>query len=425
MISSIKIVVELFAYLYCLAGLFGKKFRLSIHAMILMVLDLFVLTGINKYGFPEYLRSLVYIGMFMYGLLYYKESIKVTLVNTALAAAIVTALQLIFCFPLYYALILGFKHIEIFELLINVFVAIVIIVFINKVSVDKISYFFLKRNKLIVIIATLALVGLAVNLYKIKKIGVFLGEEYIQLIYFLFLVGFTLNEWQKSRMDAEKRKMQLEMHDLYYGAYDQLIMLIRERQHDMKNHINAILSMIHTTDNYEELVVKQQEYCGYVLKQNEKTKLLLSSGNPLITGFIYSKMQEAEGKGISVDYSIGIKKNIEFPEYELVEMMGILLDNAIEALEKSEVEKKQIYISIKENGTKIDCIVGNTHIGVTEKIDKIFERGYSSKGENRGIGLAKLKSMVHERKGNLIVSNEVYHENNYLLFEISLPKIYM
>lgn len=421
MISSIKIVIELFAYLYCLAGLFGKKFKISVHAMILLVLDLFVLTGINEYGFPEYLRSLTYIGMFVYGLLYYMESFKVTLVNSSLAAVIIIALQLIFCFPLYYVIILGFEHSEIFELFINGFVAFTVIAFNNKVSINKLSLFFVKRNKLIVIIAVLAFIGVGVNLYTVKKKGIFFGEEYVQLIYFLVLFGFTLNEWQKSRMEAEKRKTQLEMNKIYYEAYDQLIMLIRERQHDMKNHINAILSMIHTTDNYEDLVTKQREYCNYVLNQNEKTKLLLSSKNPLITGFLYSKIREAEEKGISVDYYLSIRKTIEFPEYELIEMLGILLDNAIEALEKAEIEKKKIYVSITENETEIDCVIGNVKTGTEDRVDKFFERGYSTKGENRGIGLAKLKNMVYARKGDVIVSEELYKERKFLFFELRLP----
>lgn len=424
MISSIKIVIELFAYLFCLAGLFGKKFKFSIHAMILIVLDLFVLTGINEYGFPPYLRSLTYLGMFAYGLLYYRESVKVTLVNSFLAAASIIILQLILCFPLYCVIILGFKHIEIFELLINVFVIIAILWIDYKIGMNKISCFFIKENKFMVLISLFTFGGLVISLYRIKTMGIFWGEEYIQLVYFLFLFGFALNEWQKSRLEAEKRKTQLAMNKIYYEAYDQLILLVRERQHDMKNHINAILSMIHTTENYQELVEKQQDYCHYILKQNEQTKLLLSSENPLITGFLYSKIQEAEGKGISVEHCLQLRKNIMFPEYELIEMLGILFDNAVEALEKSTMEQKQIYTSVKENDTEIHCIVGNTKTEAVSRIDKFFERGYSTKGENRGIGLTKLKHMVQESKGDLIVSEETYKGTDFLWFEIQLPKKY-
>lgn len=424
MVSSIKILVELFAYLFCLAGLFGKKFKLSIHAVVLIILDLFLLTGINEYEFPEYLVSLIYIGMFVYGLLCYKENIKHTLVNCFLSAVIVTVIQIIFCFPMYFLVIIGCRLDKTYELWINIGCLVTIIFITLKFNLVRISQFILKRNILFYILIFILLSIFGKNFFIMKKNNMMLGADYVQIIYFLFILLFTIYEWQKSRMDAEKKKMQLEMNKLYYDAYDQLIMLVRERQHDMKNHINAILSMIHTTDSYDELVAKQQEYCGYVIKQNEETKLLLSSGNPLITGFLYSKKQEAERRGITIECKIGIEKEIAFPEYELVEIMGILLDNAMEVLEKGKMKKKKIYVSLKEREDELVLIVANTSIKYEETvIDRFFETGYSSKGENRGIGLSKLKRLVNERKGEIIVSNEQYQNDNYLQFELIIPKI--
>lgn len=227
-------------------------------------------------------------------------------------------------------------------------------------------------------------------------------------------------------MDVEKKKTQLEMNKLYYEAYDQLIMLIRERQHDMKNHINAILSLSYTTKNYDELIAKQEEYCGYVIQQNEKTKLVLSSGNPLIAGFLYSKIRQAESCRIDMDYKMGIQKTeTTIPEYELVEMSGILLDNAIEALSGMENENfvKKIFFSMQETESGIKIIAANTSPYYEEDLTAyFFEPGYSSKGANRGLGLSKLKKLVQNRKGTITVYNELRNDLNYLAFEIELPK---
>ncbi|MCH5257377.1 MAG: GHKL domain-containing protein [Lachnospiraceae bacterium] len=219
------------------------------------------------------------------------------------------------------------------------------------------------------------------------------------------------------------------MNTLYYDAYDQLIMLIRERQHDMKNHINAILSMIYTTSNYDELVAKQTEYCSNVMDKNEKTKLVLSVENPLIAGFLFSKIQEAEGKEIKVEYRIDIGKSLSVtPEYELIDMAGILIDNAIEALctvnENMSKEKllKRMYVSIKETDKELELIVANTSPYYEENVtDYFFETGYSSKGNGRGIGLSKLKRIVNEKSGDIIVSNEEYENDNYIQFAIIIP----
>lgn len=418
--TNLKYFTEIIAYLVCMAELYGQKFKLSIHAVVLIILDLFLLTGISDYGFPIYLRSLLYIGIFLYGWLFYKETVKHTIINCLLAAMIVTIMQLLLCLPLYFLNIRTSENQEMFGLFINIVCIISIFIIGCKLKLNKVSSFFFKRDKVILIISFLILIGLGVNLYQIRVNGLILGEQYIQLIYFILLLGFTVGELQKTRLDAEKKKMQLEMNSLYYEAYDQLIMLVRERQHDMKNHINAILSMIYTSDNYDELVAKQKEYCGFVTEQNEETKLLLSSGNPLVAGFLYSKIQRAKSEHIAVTYQIEMKKtDTSFQQYELIEIIGILFDNAVEALLKAEKSRKKMIVSIKENDDKLNVVVANVSDSYDEDMtERFFEVGYSSKGNGRGIGLSKLKRMVYDRNGEIMISNEKFSGDNFLTFTV-------
>ena len=426
LVNNLKVLAELFAYIYCLAELFGQKLKFSIHAAIFIIVDLFLMEGINNFGFPEYFHSLCYIAMFLYGLLYYGESIKITFVNCFIATVVVALLPLFLYLPLYYLLFPKYSQADLYGLLANIGAILLILLFRNKVKLKKISNFCMKRSKLVFIITLPILFGLGYEFYRMIDTRYVLGETYFQMVYFLIIFMFIIFEWQKSRMDVEKKKTQLEMNKLYYEAYDQLIMLIRERQHDMKNHINAILSLSYTTKNYDELIAKQEEYCGYVIQQNEKTKLVLSSGNPLIAGFLYSKIQQAESLHISMDYKMGIQKTETIiPEYELVEMSGILLDNAIEALSGMEDENfiKKIYFLMQETESGIKIISANTSPYYEEDLTAyFFEPGYSSKGANRGLGLSKLKRLVQNRKGTIMVYNELRDDLNYLTFEIELPK---
>lgn len=424
MIRNIKFLVEIFAYLFCLSGLFGKKFKLSIHAVILIILDLFLLTGIGHYGFPSYLRSLIYIALFLYSLTYYGENIKNTLVNCLLAAMILTVIQLVFCLPLYFLGINTYEKQEGIGLFINILCISFLYIFRKWLSLKKLSDFFLKRDKIIYFIAISILICLGINLYQIRANRYIEGEQYVQLIYFILILGFTVGELQKSRTDAEKKKTQLEMNSFYYDAYDQLIMLVRERQHDTKNHINAILSMIYTTNNYEELVAKQKEYCDFIIEQNEETKLLLSVGNPLIAGFLYSRVQKAKSKFININYQFEMKtSNLPFPEYEFVEILGILLDNAEEALQKLEEKDKKMFVTIKENSHTFEIVVANISDVYDEDLtERFFEAGYSCKGSGRGIGLYKLRRLVNAKNGEILVSNEMYGKDNYLTFCIKISK---
>lgn len=428
LVSNLKVIAELFLYIYCLAELFGQKLKIGIHAVVFIIIDLFLMAGINDFGFPRYLQSLGYIAMFLYGLLYYKESIKSTIVNCFLAFLIVAFLPLFLYLPLYWILYSEYKYeyVNVYGLLVNLGSILLIALCQSKIKLKHLSDYCLKRSKMILIIVVLILFGFGFEFYQIIDKHMLLGETYFKIVYFLVIVLFIVYEWQKSRMDVEKKKAQLEMNKLYYEAYDQLIMLVRERQHDMKNHINAILSLAYTTENYDELIAKQEEYCGFIIEQNEKTKLVLSSGNPLIAGFLYSKMREAENHHITMNYKIGLQKaEIAIPEYELVEMAGILLDNAVEALNGIEEEDfvKKIYFSMKETERNIKILAANTSPYYEDDLTSyFFEPGYSSKGPNRGIGLPKLKRLIQNRRGNIIVYNELHDDLNYLTFEIELPK---
>nr|MDE7019757.1 hypothetical protein [Lachnospiraceae bacterium] len=102
LVSNLKVVAELFLYVYCLAELFDRKLKIGIHAVVFIIIDLFLMAGINDFGFPEYFSSLGYIAMFLYGLLYYKESIKNTIVVCFLSTVISAFLPLFLYFPLYY-----------------------------------------------------------------------------------------------------------------------------------------------------------------------------------------------------------------------------------------------------------------------------------------------------------------------------------
>lgn len=423
-IANLLNIIELFAYLYCLAIFFGKKFKFSIHAVVLILLTLLLLTGVNNYGTPVYLRSLVYVGMFLYGLLYYRKSIKVTLVNCILSAILVMALQLLLYLPIVVLVSLNTESAGLVQVLIGCG-SLLFIMLLNKyLPLIRLSEILLKRNKLLVCVFIFIILIFGIKLYQVGQARGMVGENFFQIMYFLAFTAFLIYEWQKSKSDAEKQKLQLEMNKLYYGAYDQLLMLVRERQHDMKNHISAIMSMIYTTKDYETLASKQKEYCDYVLEQNEQTKLLLSAENPLIVGFVYSKQVEVEAKEIEMEQHIKISsKELFLPEYELVDMIGILVDNALEALADLPVSERKIYLALTEDEEGITLTVANVSKHYDEDMTvHFFEFGYSSKGKDRGIGLTKLKRIVDKWNGTITVSNELHSGINYLSFEIMIPK---
>lgn len=294
----------------------------------------------------------------------------------------------------------------------------------SKIKLKLISDFVQKKSWIIKALFISIMIYLFVNLFYVQMHDTIENTDFIQIIFFLLLFFLTFNEWQKAITEAERKKTQLEMNKLYYDAYDELLTLVRERQHDLKNHISAILGMVYTIDNYDELVRSQKEYCNKVMEKSKETKLLLSAGNPLIAGFLYRKIQEAKEKGIDVEYKV-IAGGSDFyiPEYELVEMLGVLLDNAIEAEEESEIMPKQVNVEIADRSWQFAFLVENTsRVFSQDEIDKFFQKDFTSKGKGHGIGLTKLKKMVHEMGGDLIVTNSMIDGMNYLRFGVMINK---
>lgn len=423
-IESVALVLELFTILLCLANLFGRKMKFNWYIVVLMIIYIFIFMGINAGRLPEYMVIFAYVAIIIYSMFYYKKNIKVALINFFLAFAIGGVLQLIYYIPIFYLCNRWMSIKGLYSFLINIICLITMIIMNSRVKLKAISDFAFRKNWIIKCLFVFISICLFINIFYMQANKNMNNVDYIQIISFIILFFLAIYEWQKAIADAERKKAQLEMNKLYYDAYDELLTLVRERQHDLKNHISAILGMVYTIDNYDELVRSQKEYCNKVMEKSKETKLLLSAGNPLIAGFLYRKIQEAKEKGIDVEYKV-IAGGSDFyiPEYELVEMLGVLLDNAIEAEEESEITPKQVHVEIADRSWQFAFLVENTsRVFSQDEIDKFFQKDFTSKGKGHGIGLTKLKKMVHEMGGDLIVTNSTIDGMNYLRFGVMINK---
>lgn len=421
MIKNLGLLMETLAIIYGIATFFGKKVKYDIKTVSFIISEILLTTLINEYNFPVYLFSLSYIIIFIYGLAEYEEGIKETILSFLLTSGIIIVLQQIFYIVVFILLPNNNELQNIF--LINSGCFVVLWGLMHYEMLNRLYRSILKNRKIYIGILLFVCMCLLVNLLEAKDQNYLLGKDYLQLLYFTGLMVVVIAEWQRSKIETEKRKAEMEINKLYYSAYEELIMLIRDRQHDLKNHINTIYSMIYTTNSYEELVERQKKYCNYVLESGKETQILLGVDNPLIAGFLYQKEQEIKRHHIEVDYKLEV---ITFPlivsEYEIIEMMGILIDNALEALLESDFDRKKIIIGYKrEDQWDVFCVSNTSIYYSEEKIEKFFQRNYSSKGDGRGIGLDKIRRKLKQLDGGIKVVNKLDDGEQYLEFSIMLP----
>lgn len=192
------------------------------------------------------------------------------------------------------------------------------------------------------------------------------------------------------------------MNRLYYSAYEELIHSVREKQHDFKNHLNALRGMMYTIDDHDELIKQEGEYIDSLLSINNRTSILTMIENPLIAGFISEKIRCAIQKGIQVNHHCILnQKELGIPEYELVEMFGIIIDNAVEALDEC-TDNKEMYINLVCQQKTLLFDVSNVCESISlDNLSEMFQINYSSKGKYRGIGLSKLMHMVKGKEGEV------------------------
>lgn len=176
-----------------------------------------------------------------------------------------------------------------------------------------------------------------------------------------------------------------------------------------------------TIDNYDELVKAQSAYMRSLVARKESRYFpLLRISNKVIAGFIYSKLISIN-EDVHVDLMVGSNEIFtNVPEQDIVEVIGTLIDNAVEASKKGSNHIK-IFITSKEE--KLIFVIKNQHerIPISE-LSHFFERGYSTKSEsgNRGLGLYNAKSIVNQWNGEIYVENETVDNENYLTFRVEM-----
>lgn len=405
MVRNLLPLLEILSILYGLAAVSGRKLVYNISAIIFVIAEMFLMIGINDYDFPKPLIAISYILIFLYCVIGYGVTVKEAILIEGITVIMLGILQLVAGFVLTTIFRNNDNNSLLWEIIAMCGCLLFIAIFGRKIPFDKLLKFLLRRNKLLGLLGGFAIVVFGSQIFLIKQRGYLSGKDYIPIIYFILLIIVMVVEWQKAVVKAEKEKAQMEMNSLYFSAYEEMIKSIRERQHDFKNHLNALRGMIQTIDDDKELRSQQKQYMDNVLFSIEDTSILTLVENPPIAGFLSDKIHEAEKRNISVKYNCILRNSkLHVAEYKLVEMMGIIVDNAIEAVLLND-EFQAININLSEYDQILHFEVINSWNGAGgSNISNFFKYGYSSKGKDRGIGLEKLKNMLLEEGGELLAS---------------------
>lgn len=274
------------------------------------------------------------------------------------------------------------------------------------------------------------LVALVFCFFVIYLLYIYKKREYVyesvtvQLLVTIICIAVVAIFWINAENEKKMKVKELQLYELYNKTFEEAIAVIRVRQHEFENHINAIKCLQMTIDDTNELIKAQNEYCDRVLRENSFNRLLRIQTEPILIGFLYSKFMNAKEQKIEVFHEIHateFRNKLEI--YELIEIIGILVDNAIEALlNEKNIERILVVKLLQVDKEKISIEVANrSRKYLNSEIEKFFVYGYSTKGKNRGVGLSRVKAIVNKNKADLQAENVNYNGDNYLSIKIIFP----
>ncbi|MGU7915548.1 MULTISPECIES: sensor histidine kinase [Streptococcus] len=248
------------------------------------------------------------------------------------------------------------------------------------------------------------------------KIDTYFIRTNVLLIYFiLFTVSMLYLNYQKKEKQAleiqELKDKQLTDLGRYSRHVESLYKEIRSFRHDYTN----ILISLNEAIKEEDIVAIRTIYSEVIADSDRKfydgkydIARLSNIQNPAVKSLLSSKMLEAQKKGIAI--SVEVDAEIEPPDLELIEfitILSILLDNAIDAAKQC-ANGNIVFAYFQEDDRKI-VVVENTTVEDKVATNHIFKYGHSTKGDNRGIGLANVKAILDNYPKFSISTNSSNH----------------
>ena len=188
-----------------------------------------------------------------------------------------------------------------------------------------------------------------------------------------------------------------------------LVDSMRANNHDFTNKLHVILGLIQI-GQYDKAVSYIQNIS--IIQRETISKVMNSIENPSFAALIVGKIARSSECNVKFILNEGSRlknEDISIPSEALVTITGNLIDNALDSMNKdTSKNEKELSLGIYTRPGELLIIVKDTGTGIPEEIkEKIFENGFSTKGQGRGIGLYHVKQLVSSLGGTITVESQV------------------
>ena len=420
LVIVLSYLLEVLAMLFCIHYLYGKTLKFDWLTCSYILLEVLWMSMVFILQLDQRWTMLMHLVTIIYCSIKFGFHLKTILINNILCACVMVFIQALQIIA--FTMLLGIQKTSSIE---NFIINLIMFLFtkfcLQKCKLKELSDTLQNNDR--IIWQSLTIVGICVVCFML----IYKQKNKFDLFYFLVLgvsIGLIILvaiDIGKQKVKTKEMEAELRLHKLYESSFKELIDEISAKQHEFDNHINAIYGQHRMYKTYEELVAAQEKYCGEVVEENHFNKIL-TKGNPVILCFLYGKMAEIKRKGIEVIYQVNIGDlECGMPTHKMIELLGNLINNAIEASEKRELKKiridmseemKEIFLEIANESDKIEA----------GEIKEFFRRGYSEKGKKRGYGLYNVQRICEEYHAAITCKNENRNGENWFVFKVIINK---
>ncbi len=400
---SINIIV----IIYIISKLLNKSFNFNNPKNYIFVVLLIVVNVANFLYFDDLVRivvSTIFISIANY--LIFNETLNRTVVSTITEQLLMFISEIIYAVCLIKLLDVNGNSLisEYYGTLISVlFISAIAIILINVKIIKK---FLLKivngSNKLKSSYLTASAL-LLILIMNILLVTVYhdVNIETIILVNFVFIIMCACILYKNLVDGSNIVKMQVENKALLNNLeeYEKMLDYQRVANHENKNQLLVVRSLLKENENSDAL-----NYVNEVLDDKKddndvlfgRAKKIPSGG---LQGIVYQKMLVMNDKNIKpiLDVSNSVKKfkfeNLDTKlNYDICRIIGVFLDNAIEETEK--LDEREIMLSMHEQNNDLVIEISNKFKNVPD-LERLEEKGYSTKGKGHGYGLSLVNDIVN------------------------------
>lgn len=191
--------------------------------------------------------------------------------------------------------------------------------------------------------------------------------------------------------------------------YNKTLILLHDNMRGFKHDFHNIVQGLGGYIDRKDLTGLEKYYRQLLQDCNRVNNLTALSptviNNPAIYNVMASKYHRADENGIQINLGVFMDLNELEPHlkiYEFTRILGILMDNAIEAA--IECNDKIIHVTFRKEDSRhrFLMVIENTYLNKDIDVEKIFDKGETTKSKktNSGLGLWEVRQIL-KRNNNL------------------------